>query len=255
MPNMRIADPARYNAPANLLAGRVILVTGASRGIGRAVAMGCAQHGATVVLNGRDVSLLDALYDDITGGGLAEPATLPLDLATAGESEYVNAAGLIEDQLGRLDGIAHCASHLEKLSPLETQTIEEWQRMLRINLIAPFAINRACARLLRQAPDASVVLTSETHGSAPAAYWGGYAVSKAGLETLAQIQADEWSGKQQPRINTVIPGPVNSPLRGKTHPGELAEALPSPEALVPLYLYLLGEDSQGVSGQTFRYPL
>jgi len=250
---MTTSDPSRYDAPADLLAGRVVLVTGASRGIGRAVALGCAQHGATVVLNGRDVNLLDELYDEITAGGLSEPATLPLDLATAGESEYMNAARLIEDQLGRLDGIAHCASHLEKLSSLETQTIEEWQHMLRINLIAPFAINRTCARLLRQAPDASVVLTSETHGSAPAAFWGGYAVSKAGLETLAQVQADEWSGQQQLRINTIIPGPVNSPLRNKTHPGELAETLPSPEALVPLYLYLLGPDSRGKSGKTFRY--
>lgn len=250
---MTIPDPSRYDAPADLLAGRVILVTGATRGIGRAVAQACAQHGATTVLNGRDIKLLDALYDEITTGGLPEPAILPLDLATAGEREYISAARLIEDQLGRLDGIVHCASHLEKLSSLETQTIEEWQHMLRINLIAPFAINQACARLLRQAPDASVVLTSETHGSAPAAFWGGYAVSKAGLETLAQIQADEWSGQQQLRINTVIPGPANSPLRNKTHPGELTDTLPPPEALVPLYLYLLGPDSRGVSGQTFRY--
>jgi NAD(P)-dependent dehydrogenase (short-subunit alcohol dehydrogenase family) len=98
-----------------------------------------------------------------------------------------------------------------------------------------------------------VVFTSETHGSAPAAFWGGYAVSKAALETLAQIQADEWSGERQPRINTVIPGPVNSPLRNKTHPGEVPGLLPPPEALVPLYLYLLGPDSLGVSGETFRY--
>lgn len=250
---MTLPDPSLYAAPADLLAGRVVLVTGASRGIGRAVALGCAQHGATVVLNGRDINLLDALYDEITADGLSEPASLPLDLATAGEREYLNAAQLIKDQLGRLDGIAHCASHLEKLSSLETQTIEEWQRMLRINLIAPFAINQACAGLLREAPDASVVLTSEMHGSAPAAFWGGYAVSKAGLETMAQIQADEWSGEQQPRVNIVIPGPVNSPLRNKTHPGELTDALPPPEALVPLYLYLLGPDSRGVSGQMFRF--
>ena len=250
---MTIADPCHYDPPMDLLSGRVILVTGASRGIGRAVALACAQHGATVVLNGRDVDLLNALYDEISADGLTEPALLPLDLATAGEHEYANAARLIEDQLGRLDGIVHCASHLETLSPLETQTIDEWQRMLRVNLIAPFAINQAFAQLLRRAPDASVVLTSETHGSAPAAYWGGYAISKAGLETLAQIQADEWSGQQQPRVNIVVPGPVNSPLRNKTHPGELSESLPPPQALVPLYLYLLGPDSAGVNGQTFRY--
>ncbi len=244
-------DPVRYQPPANLLAGRVILVTGASRGLGRAVALACAGHGATVVLNARNVSLLDAVYDEITRAGLAEPASLPLDLDTAGWREYAQAAGLIGKQLGRLDGIAHCASHLEKLSPLETQSIDEWQRMLRVNLIAPFAINQACARLLRQSPDASVVVTSEMHASAPAAFWGGYAVSKAGLETLARIQDDEWSADENLRINTVVPGPINSPLRGKTHPGENTDALPAPESLTPLYLYLLGPDSRGVSGQTF----
>ena len=250
---MKIADPSRYDAPADLLAQRVVLVTGASRGIGRAVALACAQHGATVVLHGRNIDLLEALYDKITTGGWSEPATLPLDLGTASEREYINAARLIEEQLGRLDGIVHCASHLETLSSLETQTIDEWQRMLRINLIAPFAINQACAQLLRNSPDAAVVLTSEMHASAPAAFWGGYAVSKAGLETLALIQADEWSGEQHPRINTIIPGPVNSPLRNKTHPGELADSLPPPEALAPLFLYLLGPDSRSVNGQTFRY--
>ena len=245
-------DPAQYEAAANLLAGRVILVTGATRGLGRAVALACAKHGATVVLNGRNTALLDAIYDEITGAGLAEPATLPLDLETAGWREYAQAAGLFEKQLDRLDGIAHCASHFEKLSPLDTQTIDEWERMLRVNLIAPFAINQACARLLRQSPDASVVVTSETHASSPAAFWGGYAVSKTGLETLARIQADEWSGQDHLRINTVVPGPINSPLRSKTHPGEISEDLPPPESLVPFYLYLLGPDSRGVSGQTFR---
>ena len=125
--------------------------------------------------------------------------------------------------------------------------------MLRVNLIAPFALTQACSRLLRKAPDASVVVTSETHAGAASAFWGGYAVSKAGLETLVRIQADEWSSEANLRINTVIPGPINSPLRSKTHPGEQREALPAPEAVVPLYLYLLGPDSRGVSGQTFRY--
>lgn len=250
---MRITDPGKYIAPPNLLGERVILVTGASRGVGRAVALACAAHGATVVLNGRDVTMLDELYDEIRGQQFPEPATLPLDLGTAGWREFLHTAKLIETQLGRLDGIAHCASHLEKLSPLDTQTIEEWQRMLRINLIAPFALNQACSRLIRQSPDASVVFTSETHGSDPAAFWGGYAVSKAGLETLARIQADEWSGNEQLRINTIVPGPIDSPLRSRTHPGEPGDTLPPPEALLPLYLYLLGPDSRGVSGQTFRY--
>lgn len=246
-------DPRTYRAAENLLAERVVLVTGSTRGLGRAVALACATHGATVVLSGRDLPLLDEVYDAITSVGLPKPAILPLDLGTAGWREYEHVANVIETQLGRLDGIVHCASHLEKLSSLEAQRIDEWQRMLRVNLIAPFALDQACSRLLRDAPDASLVFTSETHASAPGAFWGGYAVSKAALETLARIQADEWSSHANLRANIVIPGPIASPLRSRTHPGEVRDTLPRPEEVTPLYLYLLGPDSRGVSGQVFPF--
>ena len=245
-------DPKSYKPEPDFLANRVILVTGASRGIGRAVAVACAKHGATVVLNGRNMDLLNAVYDEICQAALAEPVLLPLDLATSGTREYVHAAGLIGQQLHRLDGIVHCASHLEKLSALETQSIEEWERMLRVNLIAPFAINQGCVRLLRASGDASVIVTSESHASSPAAFWGGYAVSKSGLETMVRIQADEWSRDGDPRINIVVPGPVASPLRSKTHPGELTDDLPSPDILISTYLYLLGAESRGLNGATLR---
>jgi NAD(P)-dependent dehydrogenase (short-subunit alcohol dehydrogenase family) len=246
-------DPRTYQPPIDLLAERVILVTGATRGLGRAVALACAKHGATVALNGRDSHLLEKIYDEITDLGLAEPAILALDLSTAGWREYEHMANVIEKQLGRLDGIVHCASHLEKLSSLEAQRIEEWQHMLRVNLIAPFTLDQACARLLRDAPDASLVFTSETHASAPSAFWGGYAASKAALEALAKIQADEWSSHPNRRANIVVPGPIASPLRSRTHPGELRDALPRPEDVTPLYLYLLGPESREVSGQIFRF--
>ena len=246
-------DPRTYRAPTDLLAGRAILVTGATRGLGRAVALACAKHGASVVLHGRDSRLLDEIYDEISNINLPEPAILALDLSTAGWREYEHAANVIETQLGRLDGIVHCASHLEKLSSLEAQRIDEWQHMLRVNVIGPFALDQACARLLRNAPDASLVFTSETHASAPSAFWGGYAVSKAAAETLAKIQADEWSNHPNRRANVVIPGPIASPLRSRTHPGEMHSTLPKPEDVTALYLYLLGPDSREVSGQTFRF--
>ena len=245
-------DLNRYRPASDLLAGRVILVTGASRGLGRAVALACAKVGATVVLHGRDIDLLNGVYDEIVGAGLPEPAALPLDLQTAGEREYSQMRGVIESQLGRLDGIVHCASHLEKLSPLATQTIEEWQHMLRVNLIAPFAINRACAPLLQRSPDASVVMTSESHAGSAPAFWGGYAVSKAGLETLARIQSEEWSQARNLRINVVVPGPIRSPLRSKTHPGQARDEVPAPDTVVPYFLFLLGPDGRGISGQIFR---
>ena len=241
-------DLKNYRPRPDLLKGRVILVTGASRGIGRVAALTFAAHGATVVLHGRDVATLEKVYDEIETNSRPQPAAIPLDLDKATTRDYDALAYAIESQLGRLDGILHNAAHVEKLAPLEQQSAEEWNRMLRINLVAPFALTQACARLLKPSVDASVIFTLESHGHAPAAFWGGYAVSKAGVEALMKIQAAEWQASPNLRANAVLPGPVASPSRAKTHPGEVAASQRQPEELMPTYLYLIGPDSREVSG-------
>lgn len=241
-------DPKAYDAPANLLRDRVILVTGATRGLGRAAALAFGARGATVVLLGRDDEALEAAYDAIEAAGGPQPAAIPFDLQAAGTRQFDELAHAIESKLGRLDGILHNASHFEKLSPLEQQTVDEWTRTLRVNLVAPAALNQACSRLLRASSEASVIFTSETHGHAPAAFWGAYGVSKSALEFLMRMQALEWSELPNLRVNAIVPGPVESPLRLRTHPGELASRLRDPAGLIPAYLYLMGPDSRGVSG-------
>jgi NAD(P)-dependent dehydrogenase (short-subunit alcohol dehydrogenase family) len=231
-----------------LLKDRVILVTGASRGIGRVAALTFAAHGATVVLHGRNVAALESVYDEIESNRCPQPAAIPLELEKATTLDYESLAHAIESQLGRLDGILHNASHVEKLSPLEQQSAEEWNTTLRINLVAPFALTQACLGLLRRSADGSVIFTLESHGHVPAAFWGGYAVSKAGVEALMKIQAEEWHAWPNLRANAVIPGPVASPSRARTHPGEVAALQRQPETLMPTYLYLMGPDSRNVSG-------
>jgi NAD(P)-dependent dehydrogenase (short-subunit alcohol dehydrogenase family) len=238
-----------YHPPLDLLRGRVVLVTGASRGIGRVAALTFAAHGATVALHGRDVAALESVYDEIEASGYAQPAAIPLDLDKATTRDYEALSIVIESQLGRLDGILHNASHMEKLSPLESQSAEEWNRTLRVNLVAPFALTQACARLLKTSADATVIFTLESHGHAPAAFWGGYAVAKAGVEALMKIQAGEWEAYPNLRANAVLPGPVASPSRAKTHPGEVAASQRQPEDLMQTYLYLMGPDSRGISGK------
>lgn len=243
-------DYNNYPVPENLLKDRVILVTGAGQGIGRAAALAYANSGATVILHGRKVGKLERVYDEIEALGKAQPTIFSLDFTNAVEKDYLEMAQAIAHQLGRLDGILHNAAFLFGTTPLENETLEQWQTLLKVNLIAPFALTRACLPLLKNAADACVIMTVNTHAHNPTAYWGGFSVAKGGVESLVKIQAQEWEMSPNLRINAVIPGPVNSPQRAMTHPGETKRALPKPEELMPVYLYLMGPDSKGVSGQT-----
>lgn len=238
-----------YQAPQNLLKDRVILITGAGQGIGRTAALTFAAHGATVILHGRSLKKLEAVYDEIEAAGHPLPTIFPLDLNKAEDKDFAAMASGIGEQLGRLDGILHNAAKLDRPQPLEDQPLEQWLQLLRVNLAAPFALTRACLPLLKAAPDASILMTSETHGHTPAAFWGGFAVAKSGVETLVKIWAQELEVHPNLRINAVVPGPVQSPQRTRTHPGERKENLPQPDTLMPLYLYLMGQDSRGTSGQ------
>jgi NAD(P)-dependent dehydrogenase (short-subunit alcohol dehydrogenase family) len=244
-------DFKHYRPAPDLLRGRVILVTGAGRGIGRVAALAFAAHGATVILHGRNVAKLESVYDEIEAAGGAQPTILPLDLATARDRDFENMALAIESQLKRLDGILHNASHFADPGPLDHQSLDEWLLLLRVNLAAPFALTRACSSLLRAAGDASVIFTSETHALEPAAYWGGFAVAKSGLAALVKIQAQEWEAAASLRVNLLVPGPVDSPQRQHTHPGESPASRPRAESLMPVYLYLIGPDSRGVTGELF----
>jgi NAD(P)-dependent dehydrogenase (short-subunit alcohol dehydrogenase family) len=230
------------------LTERVVLVTGASGGLGQAVTRACARAGATVVLHGHVVRKLEALYDELVTHGAREPIILPLDFAKAEAADFANVAGALESQFGRLDALVHTAVQLGSLSPLEHQSFEQWLTVLRVNLAAPMGLTRALARLLSQGRDASVTFTLDTRGEDPHAYWGGYAVSKAGLSALATILADEWEKRDNLRVNAIVPGPIRSPLRARTHPAEDLAALPSPEAIVPLYLYLIAGQPRTESG-------
>lgn len=237
-----------YQAAPDLLVGRTILVTGASQGVGRAVALAYARHGATVVLLARNVKKLEAVYDEILAQGGAEPAAIPFDLLTASDSDMDAVALKIYQELGGLDGIVHCASHFYALSPLVNQTLDEWLNQFRINTAAPAALTRACLPLLKRSADASVIAVGEAHGVHPKAYWGGFAVSHAGLSHWVNIAASEWDDQPSLRINLLIPGPVQSPQRVRTHPGEAKIEVPPVETILPAFLYWMGADSRGRSG-------
>lgn len=237
------------------LVGRVILVTGASQGIGRAVAECYATHGATVVLLARNTRGLEVVYDRICALGGAEPAAIPLDLFTATENEFTQLAWVVERELGRLDGIVHCAAYFHASSPLVNQTMDEWMNQYRVNTVAPFALTRACLPLLRQSEDASVLFVGETHGLHPGPFWGAFGASKAGLVYLTQVAANEWDDIPHLRVNLLVPGPVNSPQRFRTHPGEDKSERANLDVLMPYFLYWMSEASKGKSGEIMELDL
>ncbi len=230
---------------------RVVLITGATGGLGSVLARACAANGATVVLHGRVVRKLEALYDEIVGAGQPEPVILPLDLAKATADDFGNVAQALQAQCGRLDALVHTAALLGTLGPIEHQSFDSWLSMLRVNVAAPMGLTRAVMPLLAAAEDASVIFTLDDRGEAPRAYWGGYAVTKAGIGALARELADEWENRPQLRINAVVPGPIRSPMRVRTHPGEDLNARPLPESLVPLYLHLIAGQGKAASGQLY----
>jgi len=244
--------PSDYQPSPDLLAQRVILVTGASAGLGRVAALAFARHGASVILHGRNTDRLETLYDEIVSSGALEPIILPLDLAKADERDFSNVEQAIRAQAGRLDGILHSAVHFTHLTELAHEPLEHWLVSLRVNLAAVHGLTRALSPLLKAAPDASVVATTEMHGLDPAAFWGAFSASQGGLRNWMTIQAQEWTSRPDLRVNLLVPGPVDSPLRARTHPGETREARLPMSALIPLYLYLMGPDSRGVSAQVFE---
>lgn len=240
--------PSSDSPSSTSLVERIVLITGASGGLGRVLALACAAQGATTVLHGRNVRKLEALYDEILAAKHPEPIILPLDLAAAKAEDFANVASALQAQTGRVDAIVHTAVMLGTLGPIEHQAFDAWLATMRVVLLAPFGLTRALLPLLRAAPDASVVFTLDTRGQEPKAYWGGYAVAKAGLSALLAILADEWDGHANLRINGVVPGPMRSPLRAQTHPGDDIMRLPPPESLMPLYMYLLAGQPKAESG-------
>ena len=243
-------DPREYQPTPEDFSERVILVTGATRGIGKAVAKELTRLGATVILHGRRADVLDALYHELREIG-PEPAVAQLDLEKAQGPEYMQLTEEIERRYGRLDGLLHNASILGDKTPIDDYDIGLWQRVLHVNLTASFILTRCLLPLLKASGDASLVFTTSGVGNEGRAFWGAYCVSKFGTEGLAQIIAQE-NDPESLRCNLIDPGATRTEMRRSAYPAEDPETLRTPEDLVATYLWLLGRASHGVTGQRIR---
>jgi NAD(P)-dependent dehydrogenase (short-subunit alcohol dehydrogenase family) len=241
-----------WNPAPDLLKDRVILVTGAGDGIGRACARAFAAHGATLILLGRTIRKLESVYDEIEQAGHPQPAIYPLNLEGAAPKDYEDLAATLQQEFGRLDGLLHNAAMLGTLTPIVHYDVELWLKSIQVNLNAPFLLTRACLGLLMASPDASVLFTSDRVGRHGKAYWGAYGAAKAGIEGLMQTLADELEVNTRVRVNSIDPGAVRTAMRALAYPGEDPGQLPSPDDIVKAYLYLMGAESQGRTGRQFK---
>lgn len=240
----------QYTATADLLKDRVILITGAGSGIGSAVAKAYASHGATVILLDKKIPALEQVYDDIVAAGSATPAIYPLDMKGANVSDYDDLASSIHDNFERLDGLVHCAASLGQLAPVQHQDPTVWLETLQINLTAPYLLTRACLALMQKYDHASIIFTTDNHKDT--AYWSAYGVSKAGIESLSKQLADELECDGRVRVNCIDPGNVKTPLHGRAFPAIDPTTLATPEEVVSNYLYLMGNDSLNINGNTIK---
>ncbi len=238
-----------YQAPSDLLKNKIILVSGAGSGIGKAAALAYAEHGATVILMGRNVERLEQVYDEIERAGHPQAAITPFDLIEANEEKYQELVNSIHSEFGRLDGLLNNASILGSLTPIQTYNLTTWNQVIQTNLNAQFALTKYCLPLLQEADTASIVFTSSGAGRKPYAYWGAYSVSKAATEALAQVLFLELENTSSIRVNTINPGATATKMRSQAFPGENPVNLPKPEDIMPLYLYLMGKDSQFENGK------
>lgn len=243
-------DFKTYQPAPDLLKGRVILVTGCGDGIGRAAAINYALHGATVVLHGRSLNKLEIIYDEIEALGAPQPAILPLQLSSASAHEFETLYSTLDKQFGRLDGILHNAGILGERVSLENYPAEVWDDVLNVNLRAPFVLTQALLPLLKRSDSASIIFTSSGVGRDARAEWGAYSVSKFGVEALSQIFAREFADQDNLRFNCINPGGTRTAMRAKAYPSEDPKTLPTPEDIMPAYLYLMGKDSHAVTGES-----
>ena len=240
---------SEYQPRPDLLKDKIILITGAGDGIGRAAAMSYALHGATVVLHGRTINKLEVIYDEIESLGAPQPAILPLQLSTATSHDYELLFDTLAQQFGRLDGILHNAGILGERTELAHYPIEEWDDVMAVNLRAPFVLTQELLPLLQKSDNASVVFASSGVGREARAKWGAYSVSKIAIEAVSQIFAKE-NVHPNIRFNCINPGATRTAMRAKAYPEEDPKTLATPEQIMPAYLYLMGEDSIGLNGQS-----
>lgn len=238
-----------FTADQNCLNNRIIAVTGAGDGIGRCAAKTFAAHGATVILMGRTTQKLEQVYDEIEAAGHPKAAIYPINFEGAVGKDYDDMCDAIDQEFGRLDGILHNAGELGERTPITNYSAECWQRVMQVNVNAPFMMTKSLMPLLQRSEAGTIVFTGSSVSQAGRAYWGAYAASKAATVNLMQTLADELDEATNVRCNSINPGATRTKMRAAAYPAENPASVTRAEDIMPSYLFLMADASVGISGQ------
>lgn len=231
---------------------KTILITGATGGIGRANAARFAKEGFNIILLGRSKEKLELIYDQIEKSTPGKTLIHSFDFTTATADDYKILAAAIDEQHPCLDGLIHNAGLLGTLAPIEHYPEESWERIMTVNLNAPFRLTKALLPSLSRSLDARIIFVSSSVGRAARAFWGAYGVSKFGLEGLMQTLAAELGKTTKIKVMSVNPGATRTAMRRDAYPAENPADVSTPESLMDAYLYLFREKGRDFHGKAIN---
>jgi NAD(P)-dependent dehydrogenase (short-subunit alcohol dehydrogenase family) len=237
-----------YRIPANLLSGKIILVTDATQEIGYTASVEYAKYGATVIILGNDLEKLEVLYDEIVNFGYPEPVIHRIDFLNCKQQDYQEVANSITTNFDALDGLLLTNEYLAELRPLLQTPEQQWLASFQINVHSCFFMCKHLLAIMRKSNNASIILNSHDV-SKGRAYWGAYSATKAAIESLMYTLADEEDGVSSVRANCINPGAVRTKIRAQAYPLEDTLSLATAEDIMPAYIYLMGNDSINTSGK------
>jgi len=242
-------DLNKYKLKEHSLSQKQIVITGATDGIGRALAVSCAQQGAELLLIAKNEKKLNSLIQELSQFSGTEHHSYTIDFSIAGEADYFKFAEHLAGQNKPIDSLVLNAGYIEALQGIRNYHLELWLRTITVNQHAPFLLAKCCIPLLEMSDDPSIVFSSHDCNKA---YWGAYGVAKSAQLGMMKILANELDGDKPIRVNSVDPSPVRTKLRLTNFPGINPEDFAAPEDVISPYLYFIGPDSKSVTGMNYK---
>ena len=241
------------NYKRNFLKNKNILVTGASRGIGRTLSINLSKYGANIIMLGKNEELLDQTYDEIKDLYDTNPLIIACDLNNLDENKAEEIASVIFEEYKHLDALINNAGILSKMSLIESFDLKTWEKVLKINLTSAFLLSKYTIPLLKNSKIPRIIFTSSSVAKKGKAYWGAYSVSKAGIKALSEIISDELESISKFKIFNFDPKATQTEMRSLAYPAEDPALVKKPEELIKYYLWMLSGESTSSKSTYIEY--